>query len=451
MLLSLKLDFLKAFGPIIELYMSPEVMTERQRGLEGLQTLQHPQFGYQAAIGRLAADYFRDLAATIKLVCSRTSNLSIPGFLQNAERALDLAALLQGKKFDPETEEAPGGIFHEFRNGQTPRERMEKLKAGDWPVREKPNGDLELVYYGAIETTSRFVSSVATIARAKAIVSSENQRDDYIDKMRPYVKAAFQHDIRIADTSGYGLLDSTPQNLHALFNQTEKDSDHSYITEEGDTPKPPYLFLSGNCYYLEELRDTAWMAKLMDEKDLEQEAAERYKKGVRQLHRLFWMWQEQYFTPLIDGEGQQVKIRNDDSIDGLWCGVFEQPYAEVVISFLMQPRMNTSYGIRSRSSDSAQFRVNEPRAYWNGTVWTHRQAMAAIGFENYGHFQEAEIIDGELMSLVRAKGCVELVAVTPDGELQDYTERGKKVAGNPQLWAVGAVLARTAEQLSLAA
>lgn len=425
--------------------MSPEVKADlRQMGMEALQSLHHPQFGFLAGIGRFAAYYFRDWATTIELTCSRVSNLSIPGFLKTAEQALDLAANLQGCKFDPETEETPGGILHEYRNGLTPRERMEELKAGGWKVREKPDGGFEMVYYGAVDSPARFVSSVATIARAQATVGSEDQRDGYVDKMWPFVERAFQHDIRTADTSGYGLIDSTPQNLHALFNQTEKDSDYSYTTEYGETPKPPYFFLSDECYYLKELREIAWMAKIMGNRDLFQEAAERYVIGVRQLHRLYWMRQEQYFAPLIDGEGQQVKIINDDPIDGLCCRVFEQPFAEAAIGRLMQPDMNTPYGIRSRSSESAQFRVNGPRAYWNGTVWTHRQAMAAIGFENYGHFQEAARVDEELMALVIAKGCVELVVVTPGDELQDYTENGKKVAGNPQLWAVGAVLARTA-------
>lgn len=185
------------------------------------------------------------------------------------------------------------------------------------------------------------------------------------------------------------------------------------------------------------------MAESKGDRVVAEDAKSRYKQGVEDLHRLFWMEDRQYFSPLIDGEGHQVKIINDDVLDGLWCGVFKQAYAEKVIARLLGPDMLTPWGIRSRSEDSNRFRVNGAEAYWNGAVWIHRQAIAATGFEDYNHTDAASILDERLGRLVAAKGRVELVCVDPQGNLLDYREHGKAAACNPQLFAVGAVLART--------
>lgn len=432
---------------------------QRSEALRELETLYYPQYGgYAAGVGRYEAVYPRDLAITTKLVLHRFGRLQPPvseppqlqseiyTFAQRAEKALDTIATLQGKESfpgQPLNEERKGRILHEWRNGFTPRERLVELKEAGWPVMTKDDGSMEMFYFGAGDTTSRFITTVAILARLKDATISFQERDRYIDKMWPNVVAAYQHETELADTSGYNLIDSTPQNSFALWNHTEKDSDFSYVTEEGLIPRPPYVFLSNNCHYLEGLAEIAWMAERKGEKTLAKDARGRYIQGTADLQRLFWMEDQQYLSPLIDGEGRQVKIITDDALDGLWCGVFEQTYADKVIKRLLKPDMLTPWGIRSRSEDSNGFRINGAKAYWKGAVWTHRQAIAAIGFENYGWIDEARTVDERLGKLVAAKGQVELVCIDRQGNLQDYKERGKAAACNPQLFAVAAVVART--------
>lgn len=435
--------------------MLPEVeIVQRREAFKELENLYIPQYGgYAAGAGRFEAVYTRDLAITTKLILRRFGRLQpsillplrlepeIHTFAQRAEIALDKIASFQGKTHPSEdllNDESEGGILHEWRNGFTPRERLLELLEAGWPVK-----DLEMLYFGANDVTSRFITTVAILARFKGANISSEQRDKYISKMWPNVVAAYNHEIKLADTSGYNLIDSTPQNIKALWNHTEKDSDLSYVTEDGLIPRPPYVFLSNNCHYLEALAEIAWMAEIVGEKALAEDAKGRYKQGVTKDLLRFWMKDQQYFSPLIDGEGCLVKIITDDALDGLWCGVFKQPYADKVIERVLKPDMLTDWGIRSRSTDSNKFRINGAKAYWDGAVWTHRQGIAAIGFEDYHHTDEAKLVDDRLVRLVAAKGRVELVCVDPQGNLEDYKECGEVAACNPQFFAVGAVLART--------
>lgn len=434
-------------------------VVQRGEAFKELETLYNPQYGgYAAGAGRYEAVYPRDLEITTKLILHRFRRLQPPvlepsrlqpevqTFAQRAEKALDTIASLQGKDplpGQPLNDERKGEILHEWRNGFTPRERLLELKSALWPVVTKEDGSMEMFYFGANDVTSRFITTVAILARFKGATISPQEQDEYIRKMWPNVVAAYNHEIKLADTSGYNLIDSTPQNIHALWNHTEKDSDFSYVTEEGLIPRPPYIFLSNNCHYLEALAEIAWMAEVVGEKALAKDARGRYKQGGEDLPRVFWMEDEQYPSPLIDGEGRQVKIITDDALDALWCGVFKQPYADKVVKRLLRPDMLTAWGIRSRTTDSNWFRINGAKAYWDGAVWTHRQAIAAIGFEDYGYKEEAKLVRDRLGKLVVAKGRVELVCVDLQGNLQDYKEKGKVAACNPQLFADGAVVAIT--------
>lgn len=431
--------------------MLPEIVSDlRAVGIQGMESLYNPEYTWDAGYGRFSGGVFaRDILVSLKLVFSRPTNIRIPLLLQRAEHALDFLASMQGRKHDPSSEESKGRIIHEFRNKFTPPEVMEDLKRNGFPV----GGQMEMRYYGASDVTGLFIGAVNDLADMKGLAAGTGgsavylkTRDAYFRKMWSAIRAAFWYQAGLAKTSGYDLIDSIPQNIYALMNHTEADSDRSYVTEEGVTPRPPYIFFQANAHFLEAMIKVQPMAVVMEDEDVLQEAQKRYQVGREVLHQLFWMPDEGYYSPLVDGDGRQVRIIRSDPIAALWCGILEQPYANLVIDRLMEPGIHIPpWGIRSRSSYSRQFRVNGPYAYWNGGVWTHQQAEAAIGFERYGRSNEAQVVDKELFALVRAKGPVEISAVSEDGRLLDYREGRVAKACNPQLFAAAAILARTAE------
>lgn len=427
----------------------------REVGIGGMNSLYRPEYNiWDAGYGRFSGGVFgRDILIALKLAFSRPSNIRIPYFLQRAEAALDFLAQTQGTEYNTAQDEREGAIIHEYRNGFTPPEVVEDLKRGGFPFDKKENGEEEMKYYGANDVTGMFIGVVHDLGEMKGLAVGAKDskeyiqtRDDYYKKMWPSVKAAFEHQFELAKSSGHNLIDSIPQNIQALFNHTEADSDFSYRREDGLTPRPPYIFLQANSHFLEAMVKIQPMAKVNNDEVVLEKAQERHQKGSQAFRKLFWMPDEKYYSPLIDGEGQQVKIIRADPIEALWCGILEQAHADRVIDRLLEPDMYIPrMAIRSRSSNSTQFRVNGPYAYWNGAVWTHQLAKAAIGFERYGRYKEAQMMDEILFALVAEKGAVEVLAVTEDGRLLDYRERRIVRACNPQFFAAAAILARTAE------
>lgn len=409
--------------------------------------------GFSAGAGKFKETLFvRDLAKTGIQVLQ--APLPPPdGFIEALEQGIDVAAGTQGRVSDPQSEEEPGKILHEMRNGYTPKEQLKDFKSKGYKVHTKEDGSEEVMYYGGGDTSALFIILVVQLARFKEVISvGEGVR--YIEKMWPILLSDYQYLIKVADSSGYGLLDSIPRNLKGLFYHTEHDSDFAYTTEEGKIPRPPHVFLTNNCDYVASLQPMSWAAQVMAEESIAQDAKERYPKAKARLHELFWMRDEGYYAPLIGGDGQQDKIITSDAVEGLWLEVFPKVFADRVIERLKEPDMNTSLGIRSRSRLSRQFAMNGPRAYWGGDVWTHQIAEGATGAENYGHADFAQKLDEELFRTVLLRGCEETFPVDDEGRAIDYKEyrRGwRPVSNNPQLWAAAGAWARAVRYLPQAA
>lgn len=431
--------------------MSAEGLVEvRNIAERAFQRLRSPWCGYSAgALSFNEAFFVRDIATTGIFVLQAP----IPppdGFIQALEQGIELAAQFQGKVSNPQSEEEPGKILHEMRNGYTPKEKIDAFEAQGYQVRIKPDGSKQVFYYGAGDTAALFTILVAQVARFKEdTFAGEGIR--YIKKMWPHLLSAYQYQIRVADSSGYGLLDSVPRNLDALFYHTEHDSNLGYRTEEGETPRPPHIFLSNNCDYVASLPEISWAAQVMGEEGIAQDAEERYPKAQDRLHRLFWMKDEGYYAPLLDGEGQQVKIITSDALEGLWLKTFPEPFAGQSLERLRKWDMNTEWGIRSRSRLSSQFAMNGPKAYWGGNVWSDGTAKGAFGAENYGQPDFARQLDEELFRTTLLRGCEETFPVDDEGTPIDYKEykRGwRPAANNPQLWDAAAAWARAAVYLA---
>lgn len=430
--------------------MSAEgLVSVRNISERAFERLRSPWCGYSAgALSFNEAFFLRDIAKSGIWVLQAP----IPppdGFIQALEQGLDLAAQFQGKISNPQSEEEPGDILHEMRNGYTPKEKIDAFEAQGYRVHIKPDGSKQVFYYGAGDTAALFTIIVAQLARFKEGVSA-GEGIGYLKSMWPNLLLAYQYQIRVADSSGYGLLDSVPRNLNALFYHTEHDSGFSYRTEEGETPRPPHIFLSNNCDFVASLPEIAWAAKVMGEEGIAEDAEKRYPKAKARLHELFWMKNEGYYAPLLDGEGQQVKIITSDVLEGLWLKVFPELSADQVIERLREPDMNTRFGIRSRSRLSSQFAMNGPKAYWNGNVWEQDTGKGAFGAENYGHFDFARQLDEELFRAVLLRGCEETFPVNDEGipiDYQEYNRGWRPAANNPQLWAAAIAWARAARYL----
>lgn len=421
--------------------------TLRERAIQALTTLYHPEYGLAAGGGRFEAFYPRDTERFTSLVFSRhPANDWIPGIVEMIERSLDSAFALQGQEpTAPTDDQAPGKILHQWQNGFTPPGRMKELLDIGWPSYTNSEGIMEIRYFGAGDTTSGIITAAFLLARAKGEIHGLSERDKYLSRVWSNLKAAYNHEIKIANIDGDGLIESRPKAPNLLLHHTERDSDYAFDLEGGIRPEPPFKYLSNNSIYLQALENFASIAGWLGETNIEQEAMERAQVGRIKYTEQFWMEEEGYLSPLVFGnKSTQARIITDEAVDGLYYGLVTQHQAERIARRLMSPDIMTRYGPRTRIDGSTQFAENGFPAYWNGTVWPHRVAMAAEGLAGYGFNAETKTMDQALGRLISEKGCVELVAVDRSGQLQAYMEKGEEAACDPQLFAVGAVLARTA-------
>lgn len=409
---------------------------------EDLLRLRHPQHGWSAGWPKYLTLYPRDTAKGALLAFSCPPQLIPDWFIESTELAVEKMAEFQGTQFDPNRDEEVGRIFHELKNGHVPSVfKIEKFKPHEYQ-----NAD---PYYGAGDTTSLFIELVAGMAEIKE-ARSTGEGKSYIEKLWPHVLAAYRHETQLADSSGYGLIDSIPINPKGLYFQTEHDSDYSYRTKEGETPRPPHFFLENNCHYVEALRRITEMAEIMGENGMAVDAARRNQIGKEVVHKTFYMKREGYYAPLMDGEGKRLEIITDDAIEGLWLGIFEDRFAKQVIKRLRKPDLDTPIGPRSLSLESSQFAQNGDKAYWGGNVWGQDVAKAAIGCERYGDARSAEELDEKLFRLVLTRRSEETIPVDEHGQLLRYEERrGCPAACNPQFWHAAGAYARAISWLNL--
>lgn len=429
--------------------MIEELKGAREIALRSLPLLYRPEYGFAAGMGRFDAFYTRDLERFIELAFRHPANVTLE-LLDRVEHSLDTAFMLQGRRpTSPKDDQALGKIIHQWQNGWTPRERIDELlKNPDWRdcLYQSKTGEREIRYYGAGDVTSGVITAAFRIAQAKQWLYGSIARDDYLGRVMPYLEAAYYHEINIADIDGDGLIESVPKNKGLLLHHTERDSDYAYDLENGVRPHPPFKYLSNNSIFLDGMDKFVKIAHLAGDSNLEKEAREIVEGGKVRYLELFWTEDLGYMVPLVYGDRKErADFISDEAIDALYYGLVGPDKARRIVSRFMQPDLQTPFGPRTRSIDSTQFAENEGPGYWNGAVWPHRVAIGAEALDRYGFHLEALELDRALGRLVRQAGCVEVSAVSRDGQqLLPYTEDGVPKACNPHLFAIGGDLARTA-------
>jgi glycogen debranching enzyme len=82
----------------------------------------------------------------------------------------------------------------------------------------------------------------------------------------------------------------------------------------------------------------------------------------------------------------------------LGTGILDEAESRLVAARLVSPELNSGYGLRTMSEDSAGF---WPLSYHGGSVWTHDTAIAISGLGRAGFEAEAvSLIDGLLNAAV---------------------------------------------------
>lgn len=295
-----------------------------------------------------------------------------------AADTLRVLARLQGTQPVPATAEQPGKIMHEL--------RREALNLGDGVT-------LPPLYYGTVDATPLWVCLLHDAWRW-------GMPDDEVRALLPNLEQALDWMRDFGDADGDGLLEYVDETGHGLANQGWKDSGDSVQWRDGSLADGPIALCEVQAYAYEAARHGADMLEHFGVGD--PAARREWAEALRStFHEKFWIEDETGRYPAI---ALDVHKRGVDTVTSnighlLGTGLLDASQAADVAARLVAPDLNSGFGLRTMSTDSAGY---WPLSYHGGSVWTHDTAIAIAGLVREGYPHEAGQLIRGLLSAASA-------------------------------------------------
>ncbi|MCU1411499.1 MAG: amylo-alpha,6-glucosidase [Rhodoglobus sp.] len=332
-----------------------------------LVTVREPDLQFLAA----GAPWFFTLFGRDSIWAAR---FMLPLGTQIAGDTLRILAGLQGTDDVPETAEEPGKIMHE-------------LRRGDLVI---PGEGIHLppLYFGTVDATALWVCLLHDAWKW-------GLPDEQVRDLIPHLSRALEWMRDFGDSDGDGLLEYADKSGRGLSNQGWKDSGDSVQWRDGTLATGPIALVEVQAYAYEaathgaDLLDAfggdgaewrAWAARLRDK-----------------FHESFWIEDADgaYLAIALDADKKPVDTVTSNLGHVLGTGILDERQAGMVARRLVDPTLNSGYGLRTMSTDSAGY---WPLSYHGGSVWTHDTAIAISGLARDGFRDEADELTRGLLA-----------------------------------------------------
>jgi len=331
-----------------------------------LVTVREPDLQFLAA----GAPWFFTLFGRDSIWAAR---FMLPLGTQIAGDTLRILAGLQGTRDVPETAEEPGKIMHELRRGDL--------------VMPGEGIHLPPLYFGTVDATALWVCLLHDAWKW-------GLPDEEVRALIPHLSRALEWMRDFGDSDGDGLLEYADKSGRGLSNQGWKDSGDSVQWRDGTLATGPIALVEVQAYAYEaathgaDLLDAfggdgaewrAWASRLRDK-----------------FHESFWIEDADgaYLAIALDAAKKPVDTVTSNLGHVLGTGILDERQAGMVARRLVDPTLNSGYGLRTMSTDSAGY---WPLSYHGGSVWTHDTAIAIAGLARDGFRDEAdELVRGLL-------------------------------------------------------
>jgi glycogen debranching enzyme len=283
-----------------------------------------------------------------------TSLFVLPMNPEVARGALRFLAAHQGRRVDPRTEEEPGKILHEVRDGEV-------VEKGRWPH----------ILYGTIDATPLFLCLLADAVDWTGDTA-------LLDELWPNAEAALVWCDAYGDRDGDGYIEYGV-GMEAR-NEGWKDSGDSLTNVDGTAVRRPAALCEVQGYLYRALLGMARRRPELKARALDLR---------RQFDRDFWSPRERFIAQALDGGKRRVEAVTSNPGHCLWSGILSPPSTGAVAARLVAPDLFSGWGIRTLSARAINY---HPRSYHNGSVWPHDTAIAAAGLRASGFPAEAELV-----------------------------------------------------------
>ncbi|MDQ1554285.1 MAG: hypothetical protein QOK46_1363 [Microbacteriaceae bacterium] len=339
---------------------------------------------------------------------------------------LKVLAGLQGSRENAETAEQPGKIMHELRRGtlDIPGEGV----------------SLPPLYYGTVDATALWVCLLHDAWRW-------GLPDREVEALLPHLVGALEWMRDFGDADGDGLLEYVDNSGRGLANQGWKDSGDSVQWRDGSLAEGPIALCEVQAYAYEA---AIHGAELLDH--FGREGASEWRAWAaalrKRFHAAFWIEDADGAYPAIALDAHKRPVDTVTSNLGhlLGTGLLDERQATLVARRLVSPELNSGYGLRTMSTDSAGY---WPLSYHGGSVWTHDTAIAISGLAREGFAAEAGLLASGL--LAAASGFDYRMPELHSGDAADLVAAPVPypAACRPQAWSAAAAVSVLGSALGL--
>ncbi|WP_430646919.1 MGH1-like glycoside hydrolase domain-containing protein [Agromyces sp. GXS1127] len=303
-----------------------------------------------------------------------TARMLLPLGTGLAGSTLRVLARLQGVKTNDATAEEPGKIMHELRRASL------ALDGAD--------GELPPHYYGTVDATPLWILLLHDAWRW-------GLPEEEVRALLPNLRAALGWMRDHGDADGDGLLEYVDRSGRGLANQGWKDSGDSVQWRDGTLAEGPIALAEVQGYAYEAARRGADLLQALGESGAEEWRAWADRLRER-FHAAFWIEDPAGAYPAIalDVAKRPVDTVTSNMAHLLGTGLLDATQVDLVVRRLVDPSLDSGYGLRTMSTDSAGY---WPMSYHGGSVWAHDTAIAVLGLAREGRGDDAaSLVDGLL-------------------------------------------------------
>jgi glycogen debranching enzyme len=294
-----------------------------------------------------------------------------------AASTLRTLAARQGTREVAETAEQPGKIMHELRPG----------------VLTIPGENVSLppLYYGTVDATALWINLLHDAWKW-------GMPEVEVEALLPNLEAALAWMRDYGDSDGDGFLEYVDATGHGLANQGWKDSGDSIQWRDGSLADGPIALCEVQGYAYEA---AVGAADILEHFGRSGEVWRTWAASLKQrFAQSFWIDAPGGAYPAVALDVNKKRVDTVTSNIGhlLGTGILDEAGTRLVAARLVSSELNSGYGLRTMSEDSAGF---WPLSYHGGSVWTHDTAIAISGLGRAGFGAEAvSLIDGLLNAAV---------------------------------------------------
>lgn len=346
----------------------------------------------------------------------------LPFWPELARGTLRFLARHQGRVTDEFTDQEPGKILHEYRQGELASCR-------------------EIVfvpYYGSVDVTPLFLMLLAEHSRWTGDLG-------LVRELWPAVEQALGW---LTTPRADGYLSYQRRSPLGLENQGWKDAHDAVMHDSGALARAPIALAEVQGYKYAALRGAAELAEQVGQAERAPELREAARRLANRFQEDFWMPDRDCYALALDGSGAPCRVIASNAAHCLWTGLVPQASAELTAARLMAADVHTGWGLRTLASGERRY---NPMSYHNGSVWPHDTAIAATGFRRYGLAHAFQTLASGLLEAALHFESVrlpELFCGFP--RAPGYGPTRYPTACSPQAWAAGVVFQLLATMLGFA-